>query len=366
MSRPTQIRIDLNALKHNCQLVKATAPDSQIVAAIKADAYGHGSVEVARTLQSEVARFAVSCLEEARHIREEGIDVPLLLLEGCFSADEYTTCETLGIDVVVHCETQVAHLEAVTLCQPIHIWLKIDTGMHRLGVMPKHALALWARLSAIPHVTVSTLMTHFASADEIKNELNARQLHRFMAVKQDIHEASPDAIFSTSLANSAALMSIPQSCGDFVRPGIMLYGLSPFNGTHAIADQLKPVMTFQSSVIAVRDIEPGEYVGYGNTWQAQRHSRIATIAAGYGDGYPRNAKSGTPILINGQRAKLAGRVSMDMITADVTDLKEINIGDEVELWGQNLNANEVAHWSDSSSYELVTRMPTRTPKTFLG
>ena len=365
MSRPSEIIIDLDALKHNCDLALQAAPASQLVAAIKADAYGHGSIEVAKALQQHVDVFALSCLEEARLIREAGINKRLLLLEGCFSADEYKACARLGIDIVVHQQQQVQLLCDATLSSPLRVWLKVDTGMHRLGISPDETVAMWQQLAQIDTVSDLVLTTHLASADETDNPFTEQQLSTFANVRHSLERELGHAVKS-SIANSAGLLAWPDSHGSFNRPGIMLYGLTPFSHAHALADQLVPVMTFQSRVIAIRTIEAGERVGYGNTWQASQRSVIATVAAGYGDGYPRTAQSGTPVLVKGQRASLVGRVSMDMITVDVTHIADVAIGDEIELWGQKLSANEVAQWAHTNGYELVTRMPLRTPKRYVS
>lgn len=365
MSRPSEIIIDLDALKHNCGLALRAAPASRLVAAIKADAYGHGSVEVARTLNEHVDVFALSCLEEARLIREAGITKRLLLLEGCFSADEYTACARLNIDTVVHQQEQIELLHDATLSSSIRVWLKVDTGMHRLGVAPDDAVTMWQQLSDISAVSDLILITHLASADETDNPFTERQLAIFAQVRQELEKHLGHSV-DTSIANSAGLLAWPDSHGTYNRPGIMLYGLTPFSHAHPMADKLVPVMTFQSRVIAIRTIEAGEKVGYGNTWEASQRSVVATVAAGYGDGYPRTAQSGTPVLVKGRRASLVGRVSMDMITVDVTHIDDVSIGDEVELWGQRLSANEVALWAQTNGYELVTRMPLRTLKRYVS
>ncbi|GAB5382542.1 MAG: alanine racemase [Aliiglaciecola sp.] len=359
MSRPTQILIDISALQHNCQLAHSLSPSSKTVAVIKADAYGHGAIEIARALQNTVAMFAVSSLDEAMELRADGIRLPVLLLEGCFSADELQTACSQGFHVVMHNQEQLAMLNQLTSNQHVVTWLKVDTGMHRLGFDYEQAITAFDYLNSNVSVSDIVLMTHMSVADELDDGFTNKQLQRFNQCHQAIEKGAGKPV-SRSIGNSAAISGWPEARADWDRPGIMLYGLSPFENKVPECETLQPVMTFQSQVIALRKINPGETVGYGNTWQAQKPSTIATVAVGYGDGYPRNAKSGTPVIVNGQRGKLCGRVSMDMITVDVTGLDNIQVNSEVELWGNQLSANEVARWADTIGYELVTRMPKRT------
>jgi alanine racemase len=365
MSRPARIIIDLHALRANYQLAKSLAPHAHAVAVVKADAYGHGAVAVAFALQDKVDMFAVSCLEEGMELRRAGIRAPILLLEGCFSQGELQQAAEHNFDLVLHCATQLQQLEDSRLSNPLCIWLKIDSGMHRLGFEPSAAEAIYKRLKACNKVAKIIIMTHLASADQLDSDYTPMQLTRYQSAIQPILDGA-DADIEQSIGNSAALLGWPPTRVNWNRPGIMLYGLSPFEQPHPQADKLTPVMTLKSEVIALRDIAKGEAVGYGNTWYAQRPSKIATVAIGYGDGYPRNAKSATPVLVNGQLAKLAGRVSMDMISVDVSDIDGIKLGDEVILWGRDLSVSEVAKWADTISYELLTRMPTRVHREYIG
>ncbi|GAA0852669.1 alanine racemase [Aliiglaciecola litoralis] len=358
MSRPTEILIDLDALKHNCRIAQSLAPNSKTVAVIKADAYGHGAIDIAQALQSQVAMFAVSSIEEAMELRMAGIRIPILLLEGCFSQQELECAVIQGFDVVMHNREQVDMLAQLQQQKGLTVWLKVDTGMHRLGFNESDVASVFDDLSASQSVNQIVLMTHLSVADEVKNIATQEQLGIFNRCVKQIQQISSQPV-TVSIANSAAVQAWPNSHGDWNRPGIMLYGLSPFAEPKDLIEPLQPVMTLTSKVIALRQIQAQQSVGYGNTWTAKRASTIATIAVGYGDGYPRNAKSGTPVLVNGQRAQLCGRVSMDMITVDVTDLENVEIGSSVELWGKNLNANEVAKYADTIGYELVTRMPKR-------
>jgi alanine racemase len=365
MYRPAKIIIDLAAIQANCRLAQTLAPDSKTVAVIKADAYGHGAVEVAKALEPLVEMLTVSCLDEALVLREHGVSKPILLLEGCFDKTELKIVQHNQCEIVVHSSLQLDHLLNATFETPINVWLKIDTGMHRLGILPEQVVSTYAKLQASNKVKNIVLVTHFAHADDVSGAYTGTQISRFEKCIQPIVD-DPRQKVQLSMANSAALLAWPQTRADWNRPGIMLYGLSPFAEVIDQAKQLIPAMTFESQVIALRDISAGESVGYGCTWTAQRPSVIATIAVGYGDGYPRGAKSGTPVLINGHRVPLAGRVSMDLISVDVTEIPNVNIGDSAILWGKDLSANEVASWADSIGYELVTRMPRRITRQFTG
>ncbi|HAQ49587.1 MAG TPA: alanine racemase [Glaciecola sp.] len=364
MSRPAKIIIDLGAIQANCRLAQTLAPHSKTVAVIKADAYGHGAVEVAEALEPQVEMFTVSCLEEALILRENGLSKPVLLLEGCFDKTELKSAMHNQCELVVHNGLQLAQLLNASLETPMKIWLKIDTGMHRLGFLPQVVESIYAKLSASANVKSIVLMTHFAHADDVGGPHTAKQISQFENCIYPIVTNSSEKV-ELSIANSAALLAWDQTRVDWNRPGIMLYGLSPFAEPFDAAKQLIPAMEFESQVIALREISIGGSVGYGCTWTAQRPSVIATIAVGYGDGYPRTAKSGTPVLINNQRAPLAGRVSMDLISVDVTDLSKVQIGDKALLWGKELSANEVARWAGTIGYELVTRMPSRVTRHFV-
>jgi alanine racemase len=354
MARPTQARLDLAALRHNVGVARTLAPRSRIMAVVKANAYGHGAVAIAGALQGEVDALAVACIEEALELRFAGINTPILLLEGVFSAAELPSVSQLDLWMTIDNEQQLRWLEEALLPLPITCWLKVDTGMNRLGVSPASAPLFLQRLRATAnaHNEIVTY-THFACADDVHDPQTPRQLARFDALALDTPR---------SAANSAGVLAWPQSHYDWVRPGYMLYGNSPMFHDHANASALQPVMTLVSAVISLRDVAVGETVGYGATWTAQRPSRIATIAIGYGDGYPRGTPNGTPVLVDGRRAPLAGRVSMDMITVDVTDLPGVQPGAEVVLWGAGLPQAEIAHCANTLGYELTTRMPARTPR----
>jgi alanine racemase len=360
MPRPTQAEINLDALRSNCRLAQSVSGGGKLMTVVKANAYGHGAVPVAGALAPMASAFAVACIEEAVELRESGISLPIMLLEGIFRDEELAEAGDRGFWVMVQNDYQLDALERLALPQPVTCWIKLDTGMHRLGFPAKRARELYERLMRCANVRGDiVLATHLACADELDNPYTSEQIDCFRR-----HTSGIDA--PRSLANSPGLLGWPEARADWNRPGIMLYGQSPFAQPHPDADQLQPVMTFRSEVIAVREVDVGESVGYGNAWTADRPSRIVTVPVGYGDGYPRRAASGTPVLVNGRRGRLAGRVSMDMITVDVTDLPEARIGDEVVLWGDDITANEIAAHADTIGYEITTRMLGRVPRLYLN
>ncbi|WP_163560608.1 alanine racemase [Halomonas sp. NO4] len=368
MTRPLVADIDLDAFRHNYALARAQAPGSRALAVIKADGYGHGAVACARALEGlpdgeRPPAFAVACLEEAERLREGGIRTPILLLEGIFEAAELERVEALSLWMAVHSDWQVEALLAYRPARPIPVWLKVDSGMHRLGFAPAAVPAVWARLAAAPgQATDLHLMSHLATADEADTRACCDQLARMQALADRLQAP-------LCLANSPATLAWPEAHGAWVRPGVMLYGSDPLEVPNAASQGLQPVMTLRSAIIAVRDIAPGEAVGYGRRWQATRPSRIATVAGGYGDGYDRHAADGTPTLVAGRRAPLAGKVSMDMLTVDITDIPEAEIGTEVVLWGRATNGavlsiDEVAHHCDTISYTLLTGVLPRVPRRY--
>ena len=360
MARPSQALIDLQALRHNYQLARALAPNSKALAVIKANAYGHGALPVARALADLAPAFAVSCTEEAMELRAGGIQQPILLMSGFFSADELVLAATHNLWLMLENQRQIDQLVAARLPGPVRAWLKVDTGMSRLGIRPEHAATLYEILKNSPNTCGEVVLaTHFACADELDNDFTRVQIERLTAIGRKLKAP-------LSMANSPALLGWPESHGDWNRPGYMLYGATPFPHPHPEADKLIPVMTFASRVISLRTLANGDAVGYGATWRATSPALIATIPVGYGDGYPRNAPSGTPVLVNGQRAQLAGRVSMDLITVDVSGLEAIVPGAEVELWGRHLRVAEVAAKAGTIGYELLTRMPARVRRVYEG
>lgn len=351
--------INLKALQHNVEIVRQHAPNSKMLAMLKANAYGHGTTEIAKSLGNADA-FGVARLSEAVALRAAGISKPIVLLEGFFEATELQIIANLGLDTVLHTEQQVRDFLAADLPRSVKVWLKVDTGMHRIGLPPEQVAWSMSELSEHPNVNgTPVLMSHFACADDVKHPLNSKQFAIF-------NDLSAKHNGEKSFANSAAILNFSDSHLDWVRPGLMLYGVSPVLETSAKDFTLQPVMTLKSSVIAIRDVKQGESVGYGATWQAAVDSKLAVIAIGYGDGYPRNAKNGTPVLINGQAFPLAGRVSMDMITVDIGSQNphQVKVGDETILWGQNLPIEKIADYADTVPYELLCGVTGRVEKRF--
>ena len=342
----------MSALRHNAQLVRKLCPTSKVLAVVKANAYGHGATAVARELEPLADALAVACLEEAQALRDAGIRSHILLLEGVFQPQELEQAEQLGLWLTIPSEEQLGWLERYPARTALTCWLKVNTGMNRLGVPSEKVAALYARLQRCAADPV-VLYTHFSSADCMQSGATPRQIEQFA-------QLLPGTV--RSAANSAGVLAWPEAHYDWVRPGYMLYGNSPLESPHDNARSLRPVMTLASAVMLVRDVKHGDPVGYGGTWVARRPSRIATVPIGYGDGYPRHAPNGTPVLVAGQRAALAGRVSMDMITVDVTDLEGIETGSEVILWGDGLPLEDVARCAGTIGYELTTGMPSRTPR----
>jgi alanine racemase len=356
MARPTRATIKLRALRHNYQRAQGLAAPGRAMPIVKANAYGHGAIDVARALEPLAPALGVACIEEAVELREAGIGKPILLLEGFFSADELALSADQDFWLMVQDDWQLDTLCSAELSSPVRAWLKIDTGMHRLGFQPARAAEVYGKLRSSGRVDEEiVLATHFASADRLDSDFTSGQIALFRQCTAGIEAPC-------SLANSPGLLGWPEARAEWNRPGFMLYGQSPFDAPHPEADKLQAVMTFRSEVMAVREIAAGETVGYANTWTAQKTSRIATIPVGYGDGYPRHAENSTPVLINGRRASLVGRVSMDMITVDITDLGPVAVGDEVILWGEDLSANEVAEHADTIGYEIMTRVHNRVPR----
>lgn len=350
--RDATLTLDRGALGHNLRRVRTCAPHSRILAMVKADAYGHGARVVAAQIAHQVDALGVAFLEEALELRDAGITTPLVLMEGVFNEYELATARALNMQLVVAQPLQVDLLARCPQGQPLPVWLKVDSGMHRLGFSPADALDAYHRLEALPAVSRITLCSHFAAADE-PDASRTRNQHQVMEQLAARLPALP-----RSLANSAAILAWPETHDQWVRPGIMIYGGSPFPHRSAAELDLRPVMTLHSRVIAVRELTAGECVGYGATWQAERDTRIAVIAIGYGDGYPRHARSGTPVLVNGRRYPLVGRVSMDMITIDLGQ-DEAKPGDDAVLWGDGLPVEEVAACAGTISYELFCKITAR-------
>lgn len=343
--RPARALIDLDALRSNFRLARELGGGRKTLAAVKADAYGHGAVVCARALEGEADAFGVACIEEALELREAGITTPILLLEGFFDAAELPLIVQHQLWFAVAAPWQVDAVEAFHTDARLNIWLKLDSGMHRLGLSPADFRSAHARLSALPQVGPMVLMSHLARADELDNPRTREQSATFAAAIEGLAG-------ETSLCNSPALLGWPEVRSDWVRPGLMLYGANPLPGSSAQTARLRPVMTMQSKIFAVREIAAGEPVGYGARFVAERPTRVGVVAMGYADGYPQFAPNGTPVQIDGQPAHLIGRVSMDMLTVDLTDLPQAGVGSTVELWGQNPRLDVLAPLCNVSAYQL--------------
>jgi len=360
MARPLIADIDLEALRHNYTVAQELAPRSRCMVVIKANAYGHGAVMCAKALETMAPAFAVASLEEAEALREAGIDRPILLLEGIFQAEELPRVETLGLWQVVHSDWQLNAVLNYSSTRPLPVWLKLDSGMHRLGYDPEAFVERWSRLLAsTDRVCDLHLVSHFASADQCDNLQFEQQQRTIESVCQRLN--APRCI-----ANSPATLVKPQTHGQWNRPGIMLYGSNPLASRLPADITLKPVMTLRSRLIAVQSLAVGEPVGYGARWHTSQPSRIGVVAAGYGDGYDRHARDGTPVLVDGQRCPLVGRVSMDMLTVDISHLPDADVGSEVVLWGRGLGVDEVASHTDTIGYTLLTGILPRVPRRYFG
>lgn len=350
MTRDTRAVIRRSALRDNLALARQAAPGSRLLAVIKANAYGHGIVEAARALEAADA-FGVACLDEALVLREAGIDKPVVLLEGILSAAEIEALRQWRLETVVHHAAQVAMLEQAPAGRPVPVWLKIDTGMHRLGVAPEAAGALYRRLAECPAVRgAPRLMTHLANADDRTDPATKRQLRIF-------DEAIAGLDGERSVANSAGILGWPQTHAEWNRPGILLYGVSPFGGEPWPG--LAPAMTLHSTLIAVKRLRRGDAIGYGGRFVCPEDMPVGVAAIGYGDGYPRHAPDGTPVLVNGRPGALAGTVSMDMLTLDLRNVPDAVPGDPVTLWGEGLPIETVARHAGTIGYELLCKITPR-------
>jgi alanine racemase len=363
MTRPVRALISPSALAHNLSEARRFAPNSRIMAVIKADAYGHGLVAAARALRDAEA-FALVSLDEALQLREAGFQHRLVLLEGVYDADELEVAAAQRLEPVVHSERQLDWLEAFQPANYMSAWLKVNTGMNRLGFAPKQAPRAWQRLQRLPYLERLNWMSHLACADEPDHAANDAQLAQFNALARS-SGGQDGGRADRSLANSAALLTRPDMQFDWVRPGIMLYGASPLADGGSAGADLKPAMTLESRLMVINRCQEGASIGYGQTWTCPQDMAVGVLAAGYGDGYPRHAPSGTPVLVNGERVPLIGRVSMDMICVDLRTQPQAQAGDPVVLWGEGLPVEEVARHAGTISYELLCGVTPRVPRHYL-
>ncbi len=360
MPRPILATIHTAALRNNLARARAAAPDARVWAVVKANAYGHGIERAFEGLRGADG-FALLDLDEARRMRALDWRGPILLLEGCFELRDLELCSRLGLWHTVHCEEQIDMLATHKTQLPHRVFLKMNSGMNRLGFTPERYRAAWTRLNALPQVEEISLMTHFSDADGPRGI--AAQLQAFEAVTHDLPG-------ERTLSNSAAALrhgATVAGMSDWVRPGIAVYGSSPDFPEHSAADWgLQPAMTLASKIIAVQQLVAGDTVGYGSSFSADGPLRIGVVACGYADGYPRHCSTGTSILVNGVRTRLVARVSMDMLTVDLTPVPDAGIGSEVTLWGRSstgtlLSIDEIAQAAGTVGYELMCALAPRVP-----
>lgn len=342
MSRPLTATIDLAALRHNYLLAKRLH-GGRMIATVKANAYGHGAVRCAKALEDIADGFGVAAIEEAIQLREAGIAKPILLLEGWFEAGELAQIQQYDFWTALHSIEQIVQIEAADIAKPLHIWLKMDSGMHRLGLQPQDYRAAYDRLIATGKVARVVAMTHYARADELDSDATRSQIARFQAAIEGLG-------LETSTSNSGGILAWPDGHGDWGRAGVMLYGGTSTD--RQLPDWPRPVMNFDSAVIAARDLPAGEAIGYGARFITDRPTRMGVVACGYADGYPRVVPTGTPVLVDGKPARIIGRVSMDMMMIDLTDVPGAGVGSRVRLWGEGLPACDIAKAAGTIDYEL--------------
>ena len=347
--------IDLGALRHNLEVVRRRAPSAGVMAVVKSMAYGHGALPVARALADAVDALAVARFEEGVELREAGLDVPIVVLEGPTCAAHLEAAFGHDLQMTLHHSSQLPLLDDYA-DEPIDCWLKLDTGMHRLGFAAAGAGTLFRQLQALPAVASLRLMTHLACADDLSDDATVAQL-------QLLHEACSGLDAELSIANSAGILGWPQSHADWVRPGLMLYGASPLIGKSARDFGLRPVMTLKAPLIAIKQLRAGDPVGYGGSWRASEAMSLGVVGIGYGDGYPRHMGVDGQVLVRDQRAPVVGRVSMDMITVDLRGL-EAQVGDPVTLWGEGLPADTVAAWANTIPYTLFCGVTARVERRY--
>jgi alanine racemase len=358
MNNRTALIIDDDAFLHNIQRVKSFLKGQSIIAMVKANAYGHGMSHVSKILEPEIDVFGVACLDEAKALRAIMPTKPIVLMGGIFSPEDWEAVFEGHFDVIIHSVWQIQSLLACKKTKkPINIWLKLESGMHRLGLTAQEIVENYEKLLAAEWVQKPLgLMTHFACSDDLNNPMTTQQIAQFEKVASQLTACTE---LKRSLANSGGIMGWSAARQGFVRPGIMLYGISPFADKTGHDLGLKPAMSFISHVMALKTCEKGESVGYGATWRAKKSTQIAIVGAGYGDGYPRHISSDAKAWVNGGYYPIIGRVSMDMLVLDVGDNASVQIGDQVELWGPHLSVEIVAAFANTSPYELVTQVRSR-------
>jgi alanine racemase len=353
MSRGAIAILSTDNLLHNLSVLKKASNGRKIIAMVKANAYGHGLRSVASRLSNHVYSLGVASIDEALALRKTGIHTPITLIEGVFEPDELLVASAQRFHVVFHNETQVSWLETSSLPLPIRGWIKIDSGMGRLGFSLDQAKGIYAQLAQNQQIVQPIgIMSHFGCADDLEHPLNQSQISAFSKFSQGLPGLK-------SFSNSPALFNFPSSHYDVVRPGIALYGISPLKEKSAEELNLRPVMTLQTRLIAIRSLSKGSSIGYGSSFTCPEDMNVGVVAMGYGDGYPRTARNGTPVLVNHVRCQLVGRVSMDMATIDLRPCVQARVGDPVILWGDKLPIEEVASHTAHVPYDLVTGVQQR-------
>jgi len=356
-SRPIRAEIDLNALQHNIDVIKQYVPNSKIMAVIKADAYGHGVVDIAKALTNCEA-LGVTCLTEALDLRQAGIRNRIIIMQSFYVPEELPDIFAQDLEVMVHNFTQIDQLQKSS-CGPIKIWPKINTGMNRFGFKPHDYQKLMQSLASMQEIKIMGLMTHLSSSSELDNLKTERQIELF-------EKTTSSFIGDKSVANSAAIMTLPGAHTEFVRPGAMLYGMAPFPNTVGAQYNLQPVMRFKTKIIAIQQLRAGDKVGYGETYTCPKDMSIGVLAVGYGDGYPREAPNGTPIYVRGKKVPLVAKVTMDTVSIDLSSIPEADVGDDAILWGPELPIEEVATYMHVNPRALTTGIAVRVPKEFVG
>ncbi|MCO6441807.1 MAG: alanine racemase [Nitrococcus mobilis] len=350
MTRLARATVDLGALRHNLAVARQSAPGARVIAVLKANGYGHGLLQAAAAL-AQADAFAVSCMTEASRLRLAGYRHRIILLAGYFERDELPLFDRYALDPVIHAEWQMALLERSALYRPLDVWLKVDTGMHRLGFPAGQVREVYQRLRSMPSVASIRFMTHLARADNRRDPTTRVQLEAFEAACQGLPG-------ERSIANSAATLAWPQTHAQWVRPGIMLYGCSPFiDGLESPA--LRPVQTLEARLLAINYHRQGDLIGYGGIYACPETMPVGVVSIGYGDGYPRHAPSGTPLLVAGREVSLVGRVSMDMLCVDLRSAPHARVGDPVVLWGEDLPVERVAERCGTIAYELLCKLTSR-------
>lgn len=356
MARPAQVHIDISALQHNLQRVRDYAPNSKILAMVKANAYGHGLLTCTKALAAADA-FGLACINSAVKLREAGCTKKIVLICGYFTREDLALISKYNLDFVVHHPEQLNLLKDFTSSKTLNVWLKINTGMNRLGLDPADFDAVVADLQKLDSINIECIMTHFAASNDQNNTSIQNQVDIFHST------IAANNSYPISLVSSAGTINCPELHNDWVRPGIMLYGVSPFANLSTVELGLQAVMSFTTKLISIYRCQAGDAVGYSGTWVCPEEMMVGIAAIGYGDGYPRHVPSGTPILVNETRSAVIGRVSMDLIAIDLRACPDAVIGSDVELWGKNLPVAEVAAHAETISYELLSQITARVSRT---